>query len=239
MDPALVRLDRVGSTMDVLHELAQGGAPAGTAMVAAEQTGGRGSRGRGWASPRGGLWLSLLFRPTVAPGLELLSLRAGLEVGRALESLGAPPMALKWPNDLMLGDRKLGGILCEARWQGSAPGWVVVGLGLNVANEIPPPLRAVATRLISVLPGISSEDLLAPVLAALRQVDVDAGPLTGDERARFESRDWLHGRPLRGPAEGVAAGLSPDGALLVRLNAGATTAVRAGTVELADSPPRS
>jgi BirA family biotin operon repressor/biotin-[acetyl-CoA-carboxylase] ligase len=236
MDPTLVRLDRAGSTMDVLHELAQGGAPAGAAVVAAEQTGGRGSRGRPWASPRGGLWLSVLFRPNVAPGLELLSLRAGLAVAQALESLGAPTVGLKWPNDLMLGERKLGGILCEARWQGSAPGWVAVGLGLNVANEIPPRLRAVATRLISVLTGVSPEDLLAPVLAALRQVDADAGPLTADERTRFKSRDWLHGRPLRAPAEGVAAGLSPDGALLVRLAAGATTAVRAGTIELADSP---
>jgi BirA family biotin operon repressor/biotin-[acetyl-CoA-carboxylase] ligase len=236
MDPSLVRLDRIGSTMDVLHELAQGGAPAGTAVVAAEQTGGRGSRGRGWASPRGGLWLSLLFRPKTAPGVELLSLRVGLAAAQALESLGAPQVALKWPNDLMLGDRKLGGILCEARWQGSAPGWVAAGLGLNVANEIPPLLGAVATSLISVLPDVTPDDLLVPMLAALREVDPDAGPLTADERTRFQSRDWLHGRPLRAPAEGVAAGLSPDGALLVRLAAGATAAVRAGSIELADSP---
>jgi BirA family biotin operon repressor/biotin-[acetyl-CoA-carboxylase] ligase len=235
-DPPLLRLEQVGSTMDVLHGLAQGGAPAGAAVVAVEQTGGRGSRGRAWASPRGGLWLSVLFRPTVVPGLELLSLRIGLVVARALELLGAPAVGLKWPNDLMLGDRKLGGILCEARWQGSAPGWVVAGLGVNVANETPPLLEAVATSLTSVLPDVTPDDLLVPVLAALREVDSDAGSLTPHERTRFQSRDWLHGRPLRAPAEGVAAGLSPEGALLVRLAAGATTAVHAGTVELADSP---
>jgi BirA family transcriptional regulator, biotin operon repressor / biotin---[acetyl-CoA-carboxylase] ligase len=236
MDPSLLRLERAGSTMDVLHELAQGGAPAGAAVVAVEQTGGRGSRGRVWASPRGGLWLSVLFRPTAAPGLELLSLRVGLAVAQALELHGSPPVGLKWPNDLMLGDRKLGGILCEARWQGGAPGWVAAGLGLNVTNETPPLLRAVATSLSSVLPDVTPEDLLAPVLAALRGIDPDAGPLTADERTRFQSRDWLHGRPLRAPAEGVAAGLTPEGALLVRLAAGATTAIRAGTIELADSP---
>jgi BirA family biotin operon repressor/biotin-[acetyl-CoA-carboxylase] ligase len=236
MDPPLLRLEQVGSTMDALHELAQGGAPAGTAVVAVEQTGGRGSRGRVWASPRGGLWLSVLFRPTAVPGLELLSLRVGLAVAQALELLGAPTVGIKWPNDLMLGDRKLGGILCEARWQGNAPGWVAVGLGLNVVNETPPLLGAVATSLISVLPDVTPDDLLVPVLAALREVDPDAGVLTPRERTRFQSRDWLHGRPLRAPAEGVAAGLSPEGALLVRLAAGATTAVRAGTVELADSP---
>jgi BirA family transcriptional regulator, biotin operon repressor / biotin---[acetyl-CoA-carboxylase] ligase len=236
MYPPLIRLERVGSTMDALHELAQEGAPAGAAVVAVEQGGGRGSRGRVWASPRGGLWLSVLFRPGAVPGLELLSLRAGLAVAQALELLGAPTLGLKWPNDLMLGDRKLGGILCEARWQGNAPGWVALGLGLNVANEIPPLLGALATSLISVLPDVTPDDLLVPVLAALREVDADAGRLTGDERTRFQSRDWLRGRPLRAPAAGVAAGLSPDGALLVRLAAGATTAIRAGTVELADSP---
>ncbi len=239
MEPPLVRLDRVGSTMDVLHQMAEAGASARAAVVAGEQTGGRGSRGRGWVSRRGGLWLSVLFRPGAAPGLELMSLRIGLAVAEALELLGAPPVGLKWPNDLMLGDRKLGGVLCEARWQGNAPGWVVAGLGLNVANATPASLRAIATRLISVLPGITPEDLVAPLLAALRRVDPDAGPLTADERARFQCRDWLHGRPLRAPAAGVAVGLSPDGALLVQLAAGATTAVRAGTIELADSstPP--
>ena len=171
MDPPLLRLEQVGSTMDVLHELAQGGAPAGAAVVAVEQTGGRGSRGRAWASPRGGLWLSVLFRPRAVPGLELLSLRIGLAVAQALELLGAPAVGLKWPNDLMLGDRKLGGILCEARWQGNAPGWVTAGLGLNVANETPPLLRAVATSLISVVADVTPDDLLLPVLAALRQVD--------------------------------------------------------------------
>ncbi|HEX3236044.1 MAG TPA: biotin--[acetyl-CoA-carboxylase] ligase [Gemmatimonadales bacterium] len=238
-DPALLTLDRVGSTMDVLHELAEAGASAGAAVVAREQTGGRGSRGRSWVSRRGGLWLSLLYRPGAPAGLELLSLRIGLAVAEALEQLGAPPVGLKWPNDLMLGDRKLGGVLCEARWQGNAPGWVVAGLGLNVANETPTSLRAVATRLGSVLPGVTSEDLVAPLLATLRRIDPDAGPLTTDERDRFRLRDWLHGRPLRAPAAGVAAGLSADGALLVRLAAGATTAVRAGTIELADSlsPP--
>jgi BirA family transcriptional regulator, biotin operon repressor / biotin---[acetyl-CoA-carboxylase] ligase len=236
MYPPLIRLERAGSTMDVLHELAQEGAPAGAAVVAVEQAGGRGSRGRVWASPRGGLWLSVLFRPGAVPGLELLSLRAGLAVAQALELLGAPTVGLKWPNDLMLGDRKLGGILCEARWQGNAPGWVALGLGLNVANEIPPLLGALATSLITVLPDVTPDDLLVPVLAALREVDADAGRLTADERTRFQSRDWLRGRPLRAPAAGVAAGLSPDGALLVRLTAGATTAIRAGTVELADAP---
>jgi len=126
----IIRLRSASSTMDVLHELAQGGAPAGTAVVAEEQTAGRGSRGRHWASPIGGLWLSVLSRPATA-GLELVSLRAGLAVAELLERLGVSGrIMIKWPNDLMLDDRKTGGLLCEARWQGAALAWVVIGLGL-------------------------------------------------------------------------------------------------------------
>jgi BirA family biotin operon repressor/biotin-[acetyl-CoA-carboxylase] ligase len=74
--------------MDVLHGLAAEGAEAGTIVVAGEQTGGRGSRGRAWKSPPGGLWLSVLFRPGVAAGVELCGLRIGLAVAEAIESLG-------------------------------------------------------------------------------------------------------------------------------------------------------
>jgi BirA family transcriptional regulator, biotin operon repressor / biotin---[acetyl-CoA-carboxylase] ligase len=231
--PALVRLDRVGSTMDALHGLAQAGAPAGTAVVAGEQTAGRGSRGRTWSSPRGGLWVSVLARPQGA-GLEVVSLRAGLAVAELLDRLGAGTrVGLKWPNDLMLDDRKAGGILCEARWQGGALAWVVLGLGLNVTNAPPVDLAATATRLASVLPGVGPADLEEPVVAALRGVDAAAGPLTDDERARFAQRDWLRGRALEAPMAGTAAGLASDGALLVRRPDGTTAAVRAGTVALA------
>ena len=100
--------------MDVLHALAAEGVEAGTAVVATEQTGGRGSRGRTWSSPPGGLWLSVLFRPPSGAGIELSGLRIGLAVADAIEALHAGlSVRIKWPNDLMVGDRKLGGILCE------------------------------------------------------------------------------------------------------------------------------
>jgi BirA family biotin operon repressor/biotin-[acetyl-CoA-carboxylase] ligase len=228
--PDVVRLGAIASTMDALHELAQGGAPAGTAVVAEVQTAGRGSRGRSWASPRGGLWLSVLARPATA-GLELLSLRAGLAVAELLGRLGAGDrIGLKWPNDLMLDDRKTGGILCEARWHGAALGWVVIGLGLNVSNAPPPGLEASATRVGAALPRTTPGDLVEPVIAALRAVDAAAGPLTDDEQARFAARDWLRGRALEAPVAGAAEGLADDGALLVRRDDGTTVPLRAGTV---------
>jgi BirA family biotin operon repressor/biotin-[acetyl-CoA-carboxylase] ligase len=221
--------------MDLLHGLAAGGADAGTIVVAGEQTGGRGSRGRGWQSPPGGLWLSALFRPQVSTGVELFGLRIGLAVADAVEALG-PGMSvhIKWPNDLMLGDRKLGGILCEARWQGDSPAWVVAGVGINVANAIPADLAAVATALAERMPGVTPDLLEPEVTARLRTLDPGAERLGAAELAALRHRDWLHGRRLRGPAPGRAAGISEEGALLVRADSGATIAVRAGTVELDD-----
>ena len=230
----IVRLDAVGSTMDALHGLAEAGAAAGTAVMARSQTAGRGSRGRSWTSPPGGLWASVLSRPAAA-GLELVSLRTGLAVAETLGRLGAGDrIRLKWPNDLMLDERKVGGILCEARWQGSALAWIVIGLGLNVENRPPAELASRATRLSEVLPGVTAELLAAPVIEAVRQVDAAAGPLTDGEHARFAARDWLRGRPILAPVAGTAAGVADDGALLVRQADGTTSAVRAGTIVLAE-----
>jgi BirA family transcriptional regulator, biotin operon repressor / biotin---[acetyl-CoA-carboxylase] ligase len=228
----LIRLVRVPSTMDALHELAQAGAAPGTAVIAEEQTAGRGSRGRTWTSPRGGLWVSVLARPASA-GLELVSLRSGLAVADALDRLGIGELRLKWPNDLMLGDRKAGGILCEARWQGTALAWVVIGLGLNVTNPPAEGLDGVATHLASVRPGLTPAELARPVIEALRDVDAAGGPLTAGERAHFARRDWLRGRALAAPEAGIADGIDADGALRVRGAEGTMATVRAGTVALA------
>jgi BirA family transcriptional regulator, biotin operon repressor / biotin---[acetyl-CoA-carboxylase] ligase len=233
VSPSIVRLASTPSTMDALHALAEAGAEAGTAVVAEVQEAGRGSRGRSWSSPRGGLWLSVLARPRAA-ALEVLSLRAGLAVAELLETLGAEGrIALKWPNDLMLDDRKCGGILCEARWQGATPAWVAIGLGLNVTNAVPSALAETATGLATILPALTADALVIPMVETLRRVDAAAGALEAGERARFARRDWLRGRTLTAPVAGTADGLDTDGALLVRGSHGTTTAVRSGTVALA------
>jgi BirA family transcriptional regulator, biotin operon repressor / biotin---[acetyl-CoA-carboxylase] ligase len=149
------RLTQVSSSLDVLHEYAARGAPSGTVVVATEQLEGRGTRGRTWHSPPGGFWYSILYRDVNEAGLEFLSLRVGLAVAAAMESV-VPRLrlALKWPNDLMLLDRKLGGVLCEARWQG-ALGWVAVGIGVNVANAIPEGLAGIAVSLDSIVRDVT------------------------------------------------------------------------------------
>ena len=219
--------------MDLLHQLAAGGAEAGTAVLAGEQLGGRGSRGRSWQSPPGGLWLSVLFRPAAPGGVEVMSLRVGLAVAEAVDDLVPRPVQLKWPNDLMLGERKVGGILCEARWQGHTLGWVAVGVGMNVRNAVPQELNEVATALASERPALTVEDMVQPIVSALRRLDLGADRLSPAELKRFGRRDWLSGRDLRAPAAGRAAGLREDGALLVRPTEGGEIPLRSGSVKLA------
>jgi BirA family transcriptional regulator, biotin operon repressor / biotin---[acetyl-CoA-carboxylase] ligase len=218
--------------MDVLHELAGSGAEAGTAVIAGEQLEGRGSRGRSWHSPPGGMWLSVLFRPAVAEGVEVISLRAGLAVAEAIQTLMPEPLQLKWPNDLMLDGRKCGGVLCEARWQGEALAWVAVGIGMNIRNPIPDELEHLAVSLNTVTAGITVEETSALVLAALRGLDL-VGKLSRAELDRFAYRDWLRGRTIREPVTGTVTGLGEDGALLIRTPGGAELSLRSGGVELA------
>jgi len=229
--------ERVASTMDLIHELAERGAEAGSVVVATEQLQGRGSRGRPWHSPPGGLWLSALYRPPSTGGLELLSVRVGLAVARALDPHMPTPVRLKWPNDLMLDGRKLGGILCEARWQGEALGWIAVGVGLNVRNPVPSELRETAVSLAELEPEVQLETVLHSVSAAIRALDLGAERLSPAELELFAGRSWLDGRKIREPLAGVVAGLYDDGALRVRTPQGSHVPLRHGTVELADVSP--
>ncbi|MGH7734654.1 MAG: biotin--[acetyl-CoA-carboxylase] ligase, partial [Gemmatimonadales bacterium] len=135
----LTRLVQVGSTQDLVHQLGEDGAPHGSAIIAAEQANARGTRGRAWHAPAGGVWMSVLCRPEIPSAAEVLSLRVGLAVAIALEAeTRIPSIRLKWANDLMLADRKLGGILCEARWRGDRLAWITVGIGINVTNTLSP-----------------------------------------------------------------------------------------------------
>lgn len=227
-------LDRVESTQDIAHRLAGDGAPAGTVVVAVEQTAGRGSRGRSWASPRGGLWLSMIWRPLVAAAPEALSLRAALAVTAALAEAGVDGVCIKWPNDLMLGDRKLGGILCEARWNGDQLGWISAGIGLNVQNPVPPELAGVAVSLAGGGSELRAGDLVTPLVAALRAAGEAVGPLTALELRRFAELDWLDGRAVTEPVPGIADGVAPDGSLRVIRQDGSVELVRAGPVISAD-----
>jgi BirA family biotin operon repressor/biotin-[acetyl-CoA-carboxylase] ligase len=138
----------LGSTSDRLKQLARAGAPEWTAVVAEAQTGGRGREGRTWQSPPGGLYLSVLLRPR-AERAPLVPLAAGVALAEAVSSLGVR-VGLKWPNDLLVADRKLAGVLAESSSAGASVEWVVLGIGVNVALDplrLPEELRSGVTSL--------------------------------------------------------------------------------------------
>jgi BirA family biotin operon repressor/biotin-[acetyl-CoA-carboxylase] ligase len=136
--------------------------------------------------------MSVICRPTDAVGMEHLSLRVGLAVAEALDTIlpGLPPLAIKRPNDLFLNGKKVAGILCEARWEGPTPSWVVVGLGLNVSNRLSGMLSDLATTLAEAGIEATPEQLAEPLARVIARATL-AGPLGPDEAARIAQREFL------------------------------------------------
>jgi BirA family biotin operon repressor/biotin-[acetyl-CoA-carboxylase] ligase len=229
------------STNDFLAKLAAEGAPEGTLVSADEQTAGRGRLGRSWLAPAGScLLFSLLFRPAfLAPAqAQRLTMTCSLA---AVEAIGAETgleVGLKWPNDLLVGGRKLGGILTELATRGTELDHVVVGIGLNVNVDFRDP------TLVGSATSIAQEmarpfPRLPLLLAILRRIDErylalqEGGSLHGEWAARLVTL----GQPVRvttpeGRYAGRAVGVDEDGALLLRLPDGAAVRILAGDVTL-------
>ena len=155
MGSVVRRLDVCPSTNDVARDLAEAGAAHGTAVVAEEQTAGKGTKGRRWYSPRSqGLYVSFVLRPSetgLGPrALSLLPLAAGLAGADAARDIAGVAVGLKWPNDLVWGKLKFGGILSESVFRAGTAVFSIIGVGINVAQEerdFPDDLRSLATSL--------------------------------------------------------------------------------------------
>lgn len=236
---SLVYHPTVGSTNDVARTLAEEGCPEGTVVVADRQTRGRGRRGRQWLSPPGGLWFSVVLRPSLHPSrCGLMPLAAAVAVAQALEGLCRSPLSIKWPNDVLLGGRKVCGILAELSADHETVRYVVLGVGINVD---PPPLAGDPPPTGLRAHGCSSgrTAVLAAVLARLEAAYRDLhrqGPewLVAEADRRLA---WK-GEPVRvdmgsTEIEGLLVGLERDSAaLLVRTGSGEPVRVWAGDVSL-------
>ncbi|WP_283757378.1 biotin--[acetyl-CoA-carboxylase] ligase [Roseofilum casamattae] len=173
--PSLHCFDRLPSTNQTLWELLERGEPSGTAVVAAEQTAGRGQWGRSWSSASGGLYLSWSISPNLP--LEkalLLTISSAWGIATVLGRYCKPeiPIQIKWPNDLILASRKLGGILTETRIHQQTIAQGVIGVGINWSNAVPEPgislKRVLENRTVMSGFAISSlEELLALTLRGL------------------------------------------------------------------------
>lgn len=216
--------EELPSTSDLCIARARAGEADGLAIMAGRQTSGRGSQGRHWFSPRGNLYLSLMMRPDEpAACAGQWALLAGVALAEAAEAFmpAGAPLALKWPNDLLLDGRKLAGILVDsAATAAGRVDWVVLGIGVNLAAApaVPDrPTAAFAEIARPPAPLAFAERLLARI-AAWRERRAAAGfaPLQEAWLARAQPPGTkLLVRTAHGVLEGAFAGLSPDGALLL------------------------
>ncbi|NLW08107.1 MAG: biotin--[acetyl-CoA-carboxylase] ligase [Clostridia bacterium] len=236
--------DEVGSTNQVAKELADGGAPEGTVVIAESQSSGRGRRGRSWLStPYKGIWFSLILRPRVAPARACqLTLLAAVATAVAVRELTGLPPGIKWPNDLLAGGRKLCGILTEIKAEIDLIEYVVLGIGLNVnleASDFGPELKSVATSLYLEL-GRKQERLplfqkimaeletwyecwqekgFAPVRRAWKEANITLG-------CPVQVNSWQE------VFQGLAVDIDAEGALLVRGAGGEIRRFNSGEVTL-------
>ncbi len=233
------------STNDAVLGRAQTGAAPGLALAAEAQSAGRGRFGRAFeSSAMLGLWCSVLLRtPRDPANAARLSMLIAIGAARAIEQSTAHRPSLKWPNDVLLGGRKVAGILVEARTAGREM-FVVAGIGINVHHrsaDFSPEIREVAGSLESETGGVVDRDLLA--VSLFREIESvmeaeDAGRF--DLAREFEERDSLHGREVSVsaggagaiPVAGCALGVEQDGRLRLRLADGRLATFRAGEVTL-------
>ena len=207
--PRVALFDEATSTLDIAHRLGHEGTESGTLVIADEQTAGRGRMGRTWHSEPGrGIWLTLVERPAATEMLSVLSLRIALALAPTLEHFAEMPIRLKWPNDVYVGDRKLAGVLLEARWRGSRLDWLAAGVGINVRA----PQGYDAGSLAA---GTDRMAVLRSVVPGLRRALAASGPLSPGEISEFAARDLALGLECELPVAGYVAGIDANGALLV------------------------
>ena len=230
--------DATDSTMDVAHRLAAAGEPEGSVVVAEGQHKGRGRVGRSWASPKGkGIYLSVILRPQVPIAqVSRLTLVTAVAVAGAVQQRTGVKPEIKWPNDLLIGPRKLAGILTELNAELNCVRYVVVGLGLNV-NSSRAHLPANSTSLAEEMgEPVDRIDLARTILMELDRCY--EAFLKGELESLLE--EWRHfagflGKRIRvalsgRTLDGQAVDVDSDGALLVRTDTGIIESVSAGDV---------
>lgn len=241
---SLYYFNEVGSTNQVAKELADKGAPEGTTIIAECQTGGRGRRGRTWQSPpHKGIWFSVILRPRVAPAQAAqLTFLVAVAIAAAVRELTGLPPGIKWPNDLLAGERKLCGILTEIKAEIDALEYIVLGIGLNVnleADDFSPDFRQSATsiylemgRKVERLPLFQKilyqlekwyeqwqEKGFEPVRLAWKEANVTLG-------RQVQVNSWNE------TFQGVAIDIDNEGALLVRGSGDEIRSFSSGEVSL-------
>ena len=232
---------RIDSTNRVAMDLSYANEPEGTIVLAEEQTAGRGRAGRSWHSERAsGIYVTLLLRPRMSPvQAPLLTMMAGLSAHAAIQAQTGLHPDVKWPNDLMLNGKKVGGILTEMHAEPTLVRFVIVGIGINVNQEkFPAELSGVATSLRA--ESGKSQSRLELLARLLREFEADYNRFLRNGAAAVIERfaqvsSYARGKKVRvtngnESYVGVTVGLRPEGLLQVQREDGTMVTVFAGVV---------
>lgn len=235
--------ERIGSTNDAAKQLADAGAPAGTVVIADEQTAGRGRMGRTWvAPPHSSLLMSLILRPTLEPAqASRITMAVALGVCEAIHTATGLDAQIKWSNDILVRGKKLAGILIESGILGNRLEYAIAGIGVNVnfnaASVAGIPLEA--TTIADELGRTFSRVALAQ--AMLVSIEKFYARIGADLRDEFSKRlatlnQLVRAQTPSGIVEGIAEAVNENGALIVRRADGTFIELIAGEVTLTKTP---
>ncbi len=231
------------STMDDARRLANEGAPHGAVVLADEQTAGRGTKGRIWVSPPGeSIHATIIVRPDIEQ-LKRLSIISPVATTDAVLATTSLRPTIKWPNDIQIESRKLGGILIEAEWGDGQPRYALVGIGLNINFDPAPWATQIDRPATSLMIELGQRQQREPVLAALinaierRLLEAASAELHRTWKSRLDTLDKpvTISSPGGGEFHGVAVDVDEAGALIVRADHGERRTFIAGEVTLRET----
>ena len=231
------------STMDDARRLAEDGAPHGTVVVADEQTAGRGTKGRIWVSPPGqSIHTTLIVRPSIDE-LKRLSIVSPVAATDAVRATTPLKPTIKWPNDIQMEHRKMGGILIEAEWRDGRPGYALIGIGLNVNFDPAPWATQIDRPATSLMIELDARQQREPVFAALlnafehryRQAGTSQLHETWVSRLNTLNRQVTVTLATGDTVDGTAVGVDDAGALIVETERGNRRTFIAGEVTLREA----
>lgn len=240
----IVYFDQTDSTNEQARSLADSGAVEGTVVIADTQSGGKGRLGRTWSSPAGvNLYLSVILRPNISPRFATqMTFLSAIAVAQAIESVGSFIPQLKWPNDVLLGENKVAGLLNELNAETEQVHYLVLGIGVNLnmtTEQFPPDLRTPATSLlldggVPISRRLFTQNLLQS-LDRLYTSYLQSGFKAVKEE--WESRchmigQWVEVDNQNSLQVGQVSGVDETGALLLALTGGVTERVLAGDIRL-------
>ncbi|MCF7916600.1 MAG: biotin--[acetyl-CoA-carboxylase] ligase [Candidatus Omnitrophica bacterium] len=227
---------KADSTQDLIWQLGQAGAPEGTIVIAESQKRGKGRMGRNWFSPKGGLYLSCLLRPKkiLIKDISQISLVIVLACIQAIEQETGIKLSVKWPNDIFLNKKKLGGILCQINAEADKINFVAIGLGININTKNLP--KEATSLFLERKNKVSLVAITKKIIEKIEQryLELEAGK--GKELlVQWQEHCFLWGSRLRVKVldktiEGEAAGIDQEGYLLIRRDNGLTEKISSGDV---------